>query len=62
MRSRGMLMLVIALVAGLAAVVLATRWMQQQGGEKGRIAVANAEIELGGRISPEMVRLSLIHI
>ena len=57
MRSRGMLMLVIALVAGLAAVVLATRWMQQQGGEKGRIAVANAEIELGGRISPEMVRM-----
>ena len=31
--------------------------MQQQGGEKGRIAVANAEIELGGRISPEMVRM-----
>jgi pilus assembly protein CpaB len=52
-----MLMLIIALVAGLAAVVLATRWMQQQGGEKGRIAVANAEIELGGRISPEMVRM-----
>jgi pilus assembly protein CpaB len=57
MRSRGMLMLIVALVAGLAAVVLATRWMQQQGGEKGRIAVANAEIELGGRISPEMVRM-----
>lgn len=50
-------MLIVALVAGLAAVVLATRWMQQQGGEKGRIAVANAEIELGGRISPEMVRM-----
>ena len=58
MRSRGMLMLFIALVAGLAAVVLATRWMQQQGGDKGRIAVANTEIELGGRISPEMVRMA----
>jgi len=57
MRSRGMLMLFVALVAGLAAVVLATRWMQQQGGDKGRIAVANTEIELGGRISPEMVRM-----
>jgi pilus assembly protein CpaB len=53
-----MLMLFIALVAGLAAVVLATRWMQQQGGDKGRIAVANTEIELGGRISTEMVRMA----
>ncbi|HSI58039.1 MAG TPA: Flp pilus assembly protein CpaB [Ideonella sp.] len=58
MRSRGMLMLFIALVAGLAAVLLATRWMQSQGGDKGRIAVANADIELGGRISPEMVRMA----
>jgi pilus assembly protein CpaB len=31
--------------------------MQNQGGEKGRIAVANADIELGGRISPEMIRM-----
>lgn len=58
MRSRGLLMLFIAAIAGLAAVVLAARWMQNQGGEKGRIAVANADIELGGRISPEMIRLA----
>ncbi|HEY9065137.1 MAG TPA: Flp pilus assembly protein CpaB [Burkholderiaceae bacterium] len=58
MRSRGMLMLFIAAIAGLAAVFLAARWMQNQGGEKGRIAVANVDIELGGRISPEMVRLA----
>jgi pilus assembly protein CpaB len=51
-------MLFIAALAGLAAVALAARWMQSQGGEKGRIAVANADIELGGRISPEMVRLA----
>jgi pilus assembly protein CpaB len=51
MRSRGFLMLFIAAIAGLAAVFLAARWMQNQGGEKGRIAVANADIELGGRIS-----------
>jgi pilus assembly protein CpaB len=53
-----MLMLFIAAIAGLAAVFLAARWMQNQGGEKGRIAVANADIELGGRISPEMIRLA----
>jgi len=58
MRSRGILMLFIAAIAGLAAVFLAARWMQNQGGEKGRIAVANADIELGGRISPEMIRMA----
>lgn len=58
MRSRGILMLFIALIAGLAAVFLATRWMQSQGGDKGRIAVANTDIELGGRISPEMIRMA----
>ena len=58
MRSRGMLMLFIAAIAGLAAVFLAARWMQNQGGEKGRIAVANADIELGGRISSEMIRMA----
>ncbi len=51
-------MLFIALIAGLAAVFLATRWMQSQGGDKGRIAVANADIELGGRILPEMIRMA----
>jgi len=58
MRSRGFMMLFIAAIAGLAAVFLAARWMQNQGGEKGRIAVANADIELGGRISPEMIRMA----
>lgn len=58
MRSRGLLMLFIAAIAGLAAVFLATRWMQGQGGEAGRIAVANTDIELGGRISPEMIRMA----
>ena len=58
MRSRGFMMLFIAAIAGLAAVFLAARWMQNQGGEKGRIAVANADIELGGRISPEMIRMT----
>lgn len=57
MRSRGLLMLLIAIVAGLAAVVVAARWMQQQGGDRGRIAVANVDIDMGGRITPEMIRM-----
>jgi pilus assembly protein CpaB len=57
MRSRGMLMLLIALLAGLGAVVMAARWMQGQASGQGRIAVANAEIQLGSAITPEMVRM-----
>ena len=57
MRSRGMLMLLLAVFAGLAAVVLAARWMQGQGGDKSRVAVAAVEIPLGAVITPEVVRL-----
>jgi pilus assembly protein CpaB len=58
MRSRGVTMLLIAAVAGLAAVAFAARWMQQQGGTKNSVAVANVEIQLGSRITPEMVRMA----
>src|SRR5437867_8463805 len=57
MRSRGLMMMLIAVIAGLAAVTVAARWLQQQGGEKVRVAVANTAIELGARLNPEMVRL-----
>jgi pilus assembly protein CpaB len=58
MSSRGLWMLFIAALAGLAAVMLAARWMQGQSGDRGRIAVANADIELCGRISSEMIRMT----
>jgi pilus assembly protein CpaB len=50
-------MLLAAMVAGVVAVVFAARWMQQQSGAKRQIAVAAVEIELGGRITPELVRM-----
>ena len=50
-------MLLIAIVAGLAAVVVAARWMQQQGGERGQIAVAAVDVGLGSRLSPDMIRM-----
>lgn len=50
-------MLLIAIVAGLAAVVLAARWMQSQKSAVGRVAVAAVEISLGSAIAPEMVKL-----
>jgi len=51
------MMMMVAVIAGLAAVTVAARWLQQQGGEKVRVAVANTEIELGARLTTEMVRL-----
>ncbi|MDE1948823.1 MAG: Flp pilus assembly protein CpaB, partial [Burkholderiales bacterium] len=58
MRSRGLLMLLLAGLAGLVAVVMVSRWMHgQAGGSKGRVAVSTAEIQLGSPITPEMVRL-----
>jgi pilus assembly protein CpaB len=57
--TRGIVMLVIALLAGLAAVVLAAKWMQTQSQSRGgRIAVAVADIDLGSRISGEVVRMA----
>ena len=51
-------MLIIALLAGLAAVVLAVKWIQQQGQQGGnKIAVAMVDIQLGSRLTPEMVQL-----
>lgn len=56
--TRGIVMLVMALLAGLAAVVLAAKWIQQQGqNDGGKIAVAMLDLQLGSRISPEMIQM-----
>jgi pilus assembly protein CpaB len=55
--SKGLLMLLIAGLAGLGAVVFATRWVQAQSAGDGKIAVAGADLELGSRLSPEMLRM-----
>lgn len=55
--TRGLTMLVVALVAGGAAVVMASRLMQGQAGGGNRIAVAAVEVEIGGRLAPEMLKL-----
>lgn len=55
---RSVVMLIIALLAGLGAVVLAAKWaMQQRGGSGNKIAVAMADIQLGSRLVPQMVQL-----
>ena len=55
--TRGLIMLLVALLAGIAAVVMASKWMQGQTKDGNRIAVAAADVEIGARLSPEMLKL-----
>lgn len=58
MKSKGLVFLFVAVLAGLAAVVLGTKWLQQRATPvENRIAVAAIELQLGGQISPDAVRL-----
>jgi pilus assembly protein CpaB len=50
-------MLLVALIAGGAAVMFASRWMQAQAQGGGEIVVASVDIEAGGRLTPEMLRM-----
>ncbi|UCE32704.1 MAG: Flp pilus assembly protein CpaB [Burkholderiales bacterium] len=56
--SRALLMIVIAVLAGIAAVILAARWLGEQGSlATNRIAVASVDISLGQAIAQETIRL-----
>lgn len=59
MRSRGVLMLLVAMVAGLLAVLFASQWMQMQAGNgRGKVVVAATDIPLGAVLSPDMLTLA----
>ena len=56
--TRTLIVLAVAILSGLMAVMLASRWLNYQS-TSGimRIAVATTEISLGQRLTPELVRL-----
>lgn len=55
---RALAVMAVAILFGLAAVVLASRWLLQQPiNGAGRIVVAAADINLGQRLAPEMLKL-----
>lgn len=55
---RSLVVLIIALLAGLGAVVLAAKWIQQQNqGTGNKIAVATLDIQLGSRLTPQMLQM-----
>jgi pilus assembly protein CpaB len=52
-------MLVVATAAGLAAVVFASRWMVQQSSTTTtKVVIASADMSLGQRVSPDMLKVS----
>jgi len=55
--TRGLMMLLIALFAGAAGVVIASQLMQAQAQGTNKIAVASADVEIGARLAPEMLKL-----
>lgn len=56
---RALIVMAVAILFGLVAVVLASRWLQSQpGSASGRIVVAAADISLGQRLTPEMFKLA----
>lgn len=56
---RAVTMLLIAVVLGLAAVVLASRWLlDKSAAGTARIVVAAADVNLGQRLAPEMLVLA----
>ncbi|MFX1802742.1 Flp pilus assembly protein CpaB [Paraburkholderia sp. A1RO-5] len=55
---RALVMLVIAAVAGLGAVALASRWMlEKSSGSTAKVAVAAVDINLGQRLNPEFIKM-----
>lgn len=56
---RALLMMAVAVLLGLAAVVLASMWLlRQSAGSISRIVVAADDVTLGQRLVPQMVRLT----
>lgn len=56
--TRGLLMIAVALAAGLAAVILAGRWLGSQTGlATNKVAVAAADLNIGQRLTADQVRM-----
>ena len=55
---RALIVMALAILFGLAAVLLASRWLLTQPAAKpGRIVVAGTDISIGQRLTPEMFKL-----
>jgi pilus assembly protein CpaB len=56
---RALVVMALAILFGLTAVILASRWLLlQPAGNAGHIVVASADINLGQRLAPDMLKLA----
>jgi len=56
---RALAVMAVAILFGLTAVILASRWLlMQPGASSGHIVVAASDISLGQRLTPEMLKLA----
>jgi pilus assembly protein CpaB len=56
--TRALVMMGVAVAVAIGAVVVAAQWINSQAtGNTNKVAVAQADISLGGRVTPEMVRM-----
>lgn len=56
--TRAIVMIVISMIIGLVAVVVASRWVSQQAAvATNKVVVATRDIDLGTRLTPEMLKL-----
>lgn len=57
--TRALVMIGISIIAALTAVILASRWISQQSNmSTNKVAVAAIDINLGTRLTPDMIRLT----
>ena len=55
--TRALIMIVVAVIAGLGAVVIGARWLAQQAtGGANKLVVAGSDIDLGSRLTPAMLK------
>ncbi|MFT0172022.1 Flp pilus assembly protein CpaB [Paraburkholderia mimosarum] len=55
---RAIVMLLVAAIAGLGAVAMASRWlMDRSSGMTAKVAVAAVDVNLGQRLSPEFIKM-----
>lgn len=55
--SKAVIMLIVAVIAGLGAVTMASRWLIQRSADVNKIAVATVDINLGQKLTQDMVKL-----
>ena len=55
--TKAVIMLIVAIIAGIGAVTMASRWLIQRSTDVNKIAVATADINLGQKLNQDMVKM-----